>query len=321
MENNSAHTRRDFVKLTALGVIGTIPLINSANSFFESDFFDASELDISIFSKHLQFLDYKTSGEMAAEMGFSGVDLTVRPKGHVLPELVKTDLPKAIKAIKEAGSNCKMITTTIESITNPIDVDIITTAASLGVNYYRSNWFKFKEGKTMIESLDTYQNEIYQLSELNKSLGIVGCYQNHAGRHVGSSFWEIDTILKTANPNYFGTQYDIRHAMVEGGNSWINGFELLKSKIKTIVLKDFKWAKVNEKWEPINVPIGEGMVDFSSYFKLLKKYQLKPDVCLHVEYDLGGAEKGNSTITVDKKVVFDAMKKDRMAIQKLWKEA
>ena len=62
-------------------------------------------------------------------MGFSGVDLTVRPKGHVLPESVKTDLPKAVSDIKSAGSNCQMITTSIESVNNPLDVDIIKTAA------------------------------------------------------------------------------------------------------------------------------------------------------------------------------------------------
>jgi L-ribulose-5-phosphate 3-epimerase len=321
MKSNSLHPRRNFVKLTALGTIASIPLISAANSFFESDFLANSVLDVSIFSKHLQFLDYKTTGEMAAELGFSGVDLTVRQNGHVLPELVKTDLPKAIKAIKEGGSTCKMITTTIESVSNQLDVDIIKTASTLGIDYYRPNWFKFKNELSMQESLSFFQNEINQLGELNKSLGIVGCYQNHAGRNVGSSFWEIDAILKTANHSFFGTQFDIRHAMVEGGDSWENGFELLKSKIKVIVLKDYKWGKVNGKWEAINVPIGEGMVNFDGYFKLLKKNNLKPPVSLHLEYDLGGAEKGNSTITVDKKVVFDAMKRDLKAIQKLWKEA
>lgn len=321
MENKSLHSRRKFVKLSALGIINTIPLISTANAIYESTFFDTSELDISIFSKHLQFLDYKATGEMAAELGFSGVDLTVRPKGHVLPELVKTELPLAIKAIREAGSNCKIITTNIESINNPNDVDIITSAAGLNINFYRTNWFKYKKDMTMQESLVFYQKEIYKLGEINKKTGIVGCYQNHAGRYLGSSFWEINKMLETANPDHFGVQFDIRHAMVEGFNSWENGFDLLKSKIKTIVLKDYKWGKINGKWEPINVPIGEGMVDFSSYFKLLKKHQLKPAVSLHLEYDLGGAEKGNKTISVDKKVVFDAMKKDLKAIQKLWKEA
>ena len=314
-------TRRDFIKKTALSAsaisfMGLSPNVWSTmnKSFDES-------LSVNIFSKHLQFLDYKTTGEMAAEMGFSGVDLTVRPKGHVLPESVKIDLPKAISDIKSAGSNCQMITTSIESVNNPLDVDIIKTAAKAGVKQYRTHWFKYIEGKTMSASLEFYKHQIKELSNLNKELGIVGYYQNHAGKNVGGAFWEIKKILETADLNYFGTQYDIRHAVAEGGHSWENGLRLLQSYIKGIVLKDFKWGNVNGKWKPVNVPIGEGMVDFNTYFKLLKKYKLNPPVSLHLEYDLGGAEKGLSGITVDKKIVFDAMKKDLKAIQKLWREA
>ena len=120
---------------------------------------------------------------------------------------------------------------------------------------------------------------------------------------------------------FFGAQYDIRHAVAEGGRSWSNGVKLLKDQIKTIVLKDFKWGKVDGKWKIVNVPIGEGMVDFDAYFKLLKSFGLMPPVSLHLEYPLGGAEKGKREITVDKQVVFDAMKSDLEKIQGLWKEA
>ena len=173
----------------------------------------------------------------------------------------------------------------------------------------------------MQDSLVFYQNEIQKLGSLNGELGLVGCYQNHAGTSVGASYWEIKKILETVNPQYFGTQFDIRHAMVEGGYSWENGFQLLYPNIKVIVLKDYKWGQVNGKWEAINVPIGEGMVDFDKYFKLLKKHHIKPPVSLHLEQDLGGAEKGESNITFDKKVVFDAMKSDLKKVQQLWKNA
>lgn len=63
------------------------------------------------------------------------------------------------------------------------------------------------------------------------------------------------------------------------------------------------------------------MVDFDTYFKLLKKYKVKPPVSLHLEYELGGAEKGDRSISVDKKVVFDAMKNDLNEIQRLWRNA
>ncbi|MEN3324441.1 TIM barrel protein [Mariniflexile soesokkakense] len=312
-------TRREFITKTACAA-GLLPF--SALAFQNSILEQPNDvLDINIFSKHLQFLDYKSTGEMAAEMGFSGVDLTVRPKGHVLPELVKTELPKAVKAITASGINCNMITTSIESVNNLLDVDILVAASKEHISYYRTNWFKYKEDLPMRDSLLFYQNEIKKLGDLNEKLQLVGCYQNHAGISVGASYWEIKNILETVNQKYFGTQYDIRHAMVEGGYSWENGFQLLHPNIKVIVLKDFKWEKVNGKWEATNVPIGEGMVDFDKYFKLLKHYNLKPPVSLHLEYDLGGAEKGNTEISIDKKVVFDAMKNDLKKVQKLWKQA
>jgi sugar phosphate isomerase/epimerase len=317
MESTS---RRDFIKKTAL-TASVLPFLNFPLNAWAIDNTSEEHLSVNIFSKHLQFLDYKTTGEMAAEMGFSGVDLTVRPKGHVLPESVKIDLPKAVSEIKFAGSNCEMITTSIESVNNTLDVDIIKTAAKSGVKYYRTHWFKYLEDQTMEDSLKLYMQRIKELSDLNKEHNIIGYYQNHAGTKVGASFWEIKKILEAADLNYFGTQYDIRHALAEGGHSWENGLKLLQSNIKGIVLKDFKWGKVNGKWKPINVPVGEGMVDFKTYFKLLKKYKLKPPVSLHLEYDLGGAEKGKSKISVDKKVVFDAMIKDLNKVQKLWKEA
>jgi len=312
-------TRRTFIKKTAL-TASILPLMNfPLNTWASID--DEEQLSVHVFSKVLQFLDYKSLGQIASEMGFSGVDLTVRPNGHVLPEFVKPDLPKAIKDIKKSGTSCEMISTNIESVNNPLDVNIIETAARLGVKYYRTNWYKYTGNKSMEDDLEIYKQQVKELSILNKEFGIIGSYQNRDGRSVGSSFWEVKKILETANPDYFGSQYDIRHAIVEGGLSWENGFQLLYPHIKVIVLKDFKWGKVNGKWEIINTPIGEGMVDFDRYFKLLKKHQLRPPVSLHVEYPLGGAEEGSSVIAVDRKVVFDALKKDLNTIHRFWKEA
>ncbi len=310
-------SRRMFIKKA--GILGILaPLsTHSFGQFLQDD----APLDVHVFSKHLQFLDYKGAAESAAEIGFKGLDLSVRPKGHVLPENVKLDLPKAIREIKKAGLSCEMITTAISDVANHEDVDVIKVAAEEGVKFYRSDWFDYKESLSLEESLDYYKEKVKQLSELNKEHNIVGCYQNHSGLKIGASVWEVEKILETANPDFFGVQYDIRHAVVEGGRSWPNGIKLLRHHIKTIALKDFKWGKVDGKWQIVNVPIGEGMVDFLSYFKMLKSYGLKPPVSLHLEYPLGGADKGKFEITVDKKVVFNAMKKDLGAIQNFWKEA
>ena len=313
------NSRRDFIKNLSLASI-SLPFLQSP--FIPKTIFsDNNALNINIFSKHLQFLDFKKVGQTAAELGFDGVDLTVRPKGHISPENVSKDLPQAVKEINRAGSHVKMITTRIQDIINPNDVEIIKTASASGIKYYRSDWFKYHDDKSMNESLHFYNEKIKQLAELNKKFSIIGCYQNHSGKKVGASFWEINKILEDVNPKYFGVQYDIRHAIAEGGKSWENGLKLLKDQIQTIVLKDFKWGRINGKWKIINVPIGEGMVNFTKYFKILKSYGLNPPVSLHLEYPLGGAEKGKYNITIDKKIVFDAMAKDQKTIRELWEKA
>jgi len=60
---------------------------------------DPDAFKISIFSKHLQWLDYKEMANVLHEIGFDGADLTVRPGGHVLPDRVEEDLPKAAEAL------------------------------------------------------------------------------------------------------------------------------------------------------------------------------------------------------------------------------
>ena len=312
-------SRRKFIKNAGVAAVASSLVPSSIKTFGVDQ--SNEPLKVHLFSKHLQFLDLSEAAQIAAELGFDGLDLTVRPKGHILPENVKTDLPKAIRDIKQSGSSCEMITTAISDVVNPLDVDVIKTAAAEGIQFYRSNWFKYKKNQSLEESLDHYKEKVQQLGEVNKEHNIIGCYQNHSGTKVGASVWEVKHILKTANPKFFGVQYDIRHAVAEGGRSWPNGVQLLKDQIKTIVLKDFKWGKVKGKWKIVNVPIGEGMVDFDAYFKLLKNYGLKPPVCLHLEYPLGGADKGRYEITVDKKVVFDAMKKDLTIIQQLWEKS
>lgn len=311
-------TRRDFVKKTAMA--GMLPFVlpyeNSRNEAPSKN-----ELDINIFSKHLQFLEYEAVGAKAAEIGFSGVDLTVRPKGHVLPETVEKVLPKAIEAIERGGSSCKMMTTAVDDSKDTIDRSVLQTASQLGIKYYRANYFRYEDDVSMLDTLERCKNQVADLSLLNKQLDLVGCYQNHSGLMIGASVWELKKLVESADPNHFGLQYDIRHATVEGGMSWKNGLRLVQENIKTIALKDFRWELLKGKWKTVNTPIGEGMVDFTTYFGLLKKYKINVPVSLHFEYPLGGADHGKSILTVDENVVFDAMKRDLMKVRELWDEA
>ncbi len=100
--------------------------------------------DIHIFSKHLQWLDFEQMAKTAAEIGFDGVDLTVRQKGHVLPQNVVTDLPKAVEAIRRAGLKAELLTTDITNVLDPNTEKILKTASHLGIKTYRMGWLNYE---------------------------------------------------------------------------------------------------------------------------------------------------------------------------------
>ena len=320
MGMDTAYTRRHFLTQAALAA-GTLPLLPAL--FAEPPVgTDVALPDIHIFSKHLQFLNYADMADAAASMGFNGVDLTVRPEGHVLPERVEDDLPKAAEALKKAGLPPKLMVTAVGDATDAASGRLLKTAAKLGFQLYRMKWYQYDEKQAIPDSIQKFQGQLQALSELNKTLNLTGCYQNHAGTLVGASVWELWEMLKTANPKHMGVQYDIRHATVEGGLSWPNGLRLLLPHTKTIALKDFRWEKnAAGKWVVQDVPLGEGMVDFKSYFNLLKQANLRVPISLHIEYPMGGAEHGATRLSIPQNEVFTAMKRDLRRVKELWESA
>ena len=79
----------------------------------------AKEYRICAFEKFLQSLSFSELADVIAELGFVGIEATVRSKGHVLPERVRDDLPRAVEAARAAGLEVTMITTAITGVDDP----------------------------------------------------------------------------------------------------------------------------------------------------------------------------------------------------------
>ena len=316
-QNTVTFSRRKFVQQAGLVAGGltllpdSLPRMNAPRN--------EDGLKIHLFSKHVQFLDYGEMAEALAEVGFDGVDLTVRSGGHVEPERVTQDLPRAVKAIRQSGLDSIVMATNVNDAGDSTDRRVLEVAVDQGITHYRMEYYRYLEGKTIPQSIEHYRKQLAELSELNAKLGIIGGYQNHAGTRMGSSIWELHEMLRDCNDN-LGAQYDIRHATVEGGLNWSVGLELIKPRIRSVAIKDFVWKKTDGKWRPENVPFGEGMVDWAAYFRLMKSFEIDVPVSLHMEYSLGGAEHGRREIAVPQRVVFDAMKRDLEKVRTMWRE-
>jgi sugar phosphate isomerase/epimerase len=291
MEERVQPNRRDFIRMTALAAGG----ITIGGPAFAGPVNDAGNLrSIAVFTKCLQFMNMGDMGALLAELGFAGADMPVRPGGQVLPENVKTGLPAALRELKKSGVGIPMITTAITNPDDPYTHDILKTAADLGIGYYRMGWLSYDMKKSIPENLDHFRRVFEAFDKLHRKYGIRGEYQNHAGRNLGSTVWDLYEVLKEVDPEYTGVQYDVRHATVEGGNSWVLGMQLIKPWIGTTDIKDFIWEKNNNgRWTAKSVPLGEGMVDFETWFREFRTFPGSAPISIHYEYDLGGAEHGN----------------------------
>lgn len=280
----------------------------------------SARFPVSIFSKHLQWLDYGPMAETAAELGFEGVDLTVRPGGHVLPERVADDLPRAVEAVRKAGLEVHSIVTAIEGVDDEQARNVLRVARALGVLHYRLGWFHYDDKKPIGENLIAIEEKMRRIDSMNSELGVVGSYQNHSGAYFGAAVWDLGNILSRISARSTGSQYDIYHATIEGANSWIYGLEYIAPYIRTINVKDFEWVRKDGRWSAESVPLGHGAVDFDRYFSLLKQFSISAPLSVHYEYSLGGADQGTRTTTMPKKEILAAMRRDLAFLQEKMKK-
>ncbi|MBX2817633.1 MAG: sugar phosphate isomerase/epimerase [Saprospiraceae bacterium] len=280
-------------------------------------------LETHIFSKHLQFLPYEEMAVKASEIGFDGVELTVRPKGHVEPAEVRENLPRAVAAVRKAGLKATMVASDVNNVSAEHNSAVLESLVAEGIKTYRMRYYRYPKTGDILPSVLDFRSQAEELVRYNEENGLQAVYQNHAGPYFGSSMWEIRQMCEGFDPAYIGCQYDLRHATVEGGLSWQKELRVILPYINGLVIKDFVWEKQQDgQWKVQNVPLGEGMADFNTFFGILKANDIKVPISLHLEYPLHGANHGDRDLTLaQQEDVYAAMRRDLEKLHMLWAEA
>ena len=310
--------RRDFIKTSGIATAGLATAGLTAKPAFGARPLSppgggSDTWSFNFFSKHLQFLDYTEAAEACVAAGMDGADLTVRPGGHVLPENVERDLPRAVKAFEQAGLRIVMMASGITDPDDPISEKVLQVASEMGIKFYRLGYYKYDPAISMLANLQKIRVQMEGLARLNEKYKIHGAYQNHAGSNFGAPVWDLWEVIRDMDPRWIGCQYDICHATAEGNRSWPLGLKALKEHIRCIVIKDFKWGERNGLARETYVPVGEGIVDFRTYFGLLKELGIHGPITIHLEYPLGPEKE--MSVAQEKERTIELMRKDLDAIK------
>jgi L-ribulose-5-phosphate 3-epimerase len=245
---------------------------------------------ICFFSKHLPTMTPRAMARRLRAAGFDGIELTVRPGGHVSPEAVETELPKAIAAIREEGLDVPIIATAVTSADDRTLAPILTTAAKLGIRLFRPGWFTY--------ALDDVRKELRQagqalarLTEAARKARVELAYQNHVG-NLGAAVWDLDSLIEPLDKRWAGIYFDIRHAAAEGSaGSWKLATHLVAPRVKVFSVKDFYWQRDPKgAWVTKDCPLGTGMVDVRTPLEILAKRGFHGPITVFLEYEPEGGK-------------------------------
>ena len=226
--------RRDFLQLG----LGALALGNATAQSVAAP----AKLKVDIYSRHLQWL--RTADEVAQaalEMGYDGVDLTVRPyPGHVDPEKVATDLPPFVNTLRKHGLEVVTITCPITDADSPNAEKMLQAASSLGITHYWWGTFRYEQGKPIMEQLEALKPRVAKLAALNAKYKMKAMYHTYSGAGtVGAAIWDFLYVLRNFDPAQVSFHYDIGHMTNAGGNgTWALNLRAAGPYIGGISAKD-----------------------------------------------------------------------------------
>jgi sugar phosphate isomerase/epimerase len=238
--------RRDFFQLTAgtllaAGARATRPLLNAQSATSVARSSGGGPVKVDIYSRHLQWL--RTADEVAEaaiEMGFDGVNVTVRPyPGHVDPDNVAQELPSFVNTLRKHGLLVRSITTNISDADLTAE-RIVAAASSLGITHYWWGTYRYDLSKPIYEQLDALKPRVAKIAALSEKYKMTAAYHTYSmPGTVGSAMWDLLPLLREHDPTFVGFHYDTGHESHHINGLWEVNLRAAGAYIAALAVKDY----------------------------------------------------------------------------------
>jgi len=247
-------------------------------------------MKLMFFSKHLGELSVAEAGQTIKALGFEGVDLTVRPGGHVLPEDARTRLVAAVYTLSNLGLSVPLITTGITSADDPYAADIFEQAAAARVPNLKLGYWPYRGLGTIHAAIDDAARALDGIEKLAQNTGVRAVIHNHSGAYISALPPIVWELIRDRDPAAIGAYADPGHMVVEGGlGGWKIGLDLLGERIAVAAFKDYLWdIQKDETGKPhlvrVGRPLQQGMVPWPEVISMLREIGFEGWISLHREY-------------------------------------
>ena len=244
-----------------------------------------------LFTDNLADLSIRDAVDGAKKAGFDGLDLTLRPGGHVLPKNAEMGLADASTIARQAGLSIPMISTGVTDVNSPHAEAIFAAAAHYGARHIKLGYWEYQPFGTLAKQVDTAREQLGRVIELGKKYHVLPCVHCHSGRFVASGGPLLYLVLKDFKPGEVGAYVDPMHMTIEGSRSgWELGLDLLAPWIALVGVKNFRWvpgqrdAQGQQRYRWEYVPLADGQAELPEFVSYLKQLHYDGIVSLHSEY-------------------------------------
>jgi len=235
-------------------------------------------------------------------IGLDGLDLTVRPSGHLEPDEAAGKLPAAAKAAAANGIRILMLTTAINEA-DPIAERILATCGQLGIDRVKLGYFRYQGFGNLLGQIDDARARIERIAKLAQKHDVLPCVHIHSGANIPASGLAAHLLLKDFKPGEVGAYVDPMHMTIEGGaDGWRQGLDLLAPWVAVSSMKNFIWIKQGrdkfgqDRWGIRKCPVADGIAPIPDFVATLRTIGYHGPYSMHSEYR---DDRSWKTLTVD----------------------
>jgi sugar phosphate isomerase/epimerase len=234
---------------------------------------------------HLIKVEYESLGMILRDLGFDGCDLAVIPGAHIPPEKAGSELMRAIEAVSGVGLEVPILTTQVTSGADPVGRTILGIAGFMGIPTFRPGYWHYANAPDIEMRQMEVQREMMGLASIARAYNVAMAVHNMAGDNVGASLFELSSMFRGIDPRWVGYDFDPGYATEEGGaGGWNTALRLALPRLKAVTVKDFYWAKDGGAWKAVPCPLGEGMVDWKTFFAALARARYVGPITIEIKY-------------------------------------
>jgi L-ribulose-5-phosphate 3-epimerase len=254
-----------------------------------------------LFTDDLSDLSIRDVCRAAKKAGFDGLDLTLRPGGHVRPENAQKGLAAAHEIAEEEGTSIPMVTTAITDAEGPYTEDVIA-AAHMRIRSIKLGYLRYEPFGTLLKQLDAARKKIEAIVALARRYQVRPCLHVHSGP-ILSNGPLLYLLIKDFPPADVGAYVDTMHMSYEGGGSgWEMMLDLLAPWIALVGVKNYiltpteRDAFGQQRYVLKKAPLAEGISPIPQFFQRLKQIGYDGVVSLHSEYKGAGSFRSLTTL-------------------------